>query len=244
MALEFELVLPCYNESSSLRALLDKVSAAAIKYSLRPDEFQVVLVENGSRDDSLIRLNQIKESELGKWFRVVPLAANQGYGHGLWQGLQSTTAEIVGWSHADLQCDPADAIRAFFLLKNADSDKTLVKGSRFGRNWKDRIVSGVFAICAKLILGFNISEINAQPKIFHRSLLTSIPYPPKDFAFDLYVLYRAQKNSYKILTVEVEFPPRIYGVSNWAANFLSRYKTILKMIMYMRRLSVKEGRLR
>ena len=42
---------------------------------------------------------------------------NQGYGYGLWQGLQASTAEYVGWSHADLQCDPNDAFRALQMIK-------------------------------------------------------------------------------------------------------------------------------
>jgi hypothetical protein len=65
--------------------------------------------------------------------------------------------------------------------------------------------------------------------------------PPKTFAFDLYVLYHAQKAGLAIETIPVVFPPRVHGLSNWSSHFLSRYKTILGMIKYMWDLRKAEG---
>jgi hypothetical protein len=67
--------------------------------------------------------------------------------------------------------------------------------------------------------------------------------PPKTFAFDLYVLYHAQKEGLAVKTVPVLFPPRLHGLSNWSAHFFSRYKTIWGIIKYMRALAQAEGRL-
>ena len=242
--LEFELVLPCYNEAKSLKFLIERASSAATEAGLNNEQFQLVLVENGSLDESSAVLDTLKAGPLGVWFQKVSVAKNQGYGFGLWSGLQSTRAPVVGWSHADQQCDPKDAFRALAKLrKSSEPNQSLVKGVRSQRNWKDKCVSRVFEFMAFLVLRLRVHEMNAQPKVFPRHLLSLIKYPPKTFAFDLYVLYCATKANFHMTSIEVQFPPRIHGVSNWASNFAGRYKTILGMIRYMCDLATNEGRL-
>ena len=244
--LKFELVLPCYNESQSLEFLITRARGAALTAGLNEGEFRLVMVENGSKDNSRAEFARLRENkEFSPWFTMVPIDNNQGYGYGLSTGLKACTAPIVGWSHADQQCDPADAVKAYFEVEGAQraGHKILVKGVRSGRNWKDIIVSRVFELVARVLLGLKIHELNAQPKVFSRELLNRVTAPPKTFAFDLYVLYQAQKAGLEIRTIPVVFPPRVHGLSNWSSHFLSRYKTILGMINYMWALMKAEGRL-
>lgn len=242
--IKFELVLPCYNESKSLSFLIQRARQAALDHGFKEGEFRLIMVENGSRDDSRQVFADLQKSEWANWFKLVVVEVNQGYGYGLWQGLKTTTAPVVGWSHADQQCDPVDAFKAYHLLKQEEnqSHQVFIKGVRHGRNWKDIMVSRVFEFLAWLILGVKIYEMNAQPKVFHRSLLERMQNPPKTFAFDLYAIYHAQKNNFKFATVSVLFPPRVHGLSNWSSHFLSRYKTILGIIRYMISLCRSEGR--
>lgn len=244
--IKFELVLPCYNEAKSLEYLIWRAKTAAEKAGLQVGEFRLVMVENGSKDDSRKQFEVLAgRSELAPWFRMVPIDINQGYGYGVFTGLKVTEAPIVGWSHADQQCDPEDAIKAYFQLVDAQKQgrSVLVKGSRRGRNWKDIFVSRVFELFARVLLGLGVHEINAQPKVFARELIGKLNAPPKTFAFDLYVLYHARKANLELQTISVVFPPRVHGLSNWSSHFLSRYKTIWGMICYMRTLAKSEGRL-
>lgn len=242
---KFELVIPAYNESKNLKKLIESVLESAKSVQLTSESFNLILVENGSTDNSSEVLNEILNENLKPWVRVVWVVKNQGYGFGLMSGLKEVNSEYVGWTHADLQCDPLNAFKALKVIESLEESqrsKVLVKGVRFGRNWKDVFVSRVFETLALLVLGLKVNEMNAQPKVFSSKLLSSFKNPPKTFAFDLYGLYQAQKNGYKILTIDVLFPPRVFGVSNWAGNFFSRYKTILGIIKYMFKLLLSEGR--
>lgn len=239
---EFQLVLPCYNEGKSLPFLVERAATAAKEAGYDSTQFQLVLVENGSLDNSKEVLTELEKSPWAPWFTKVVVTKNQGYGYGVLQGLKSTTAPVIGWSHADQQCDPKDAFIALNKLKENPKEKVLVKGVRSGRNWKDRWVTHVFETLAWFILGVKIKELNAQPKVFSRELLKSMGEAPVNFAFDLYVLYCALKAGYQIKTIPVLFPPRVHGVSNWASTFLGRYKTILGMVKYMFQLSRTQGR--
>ncbi len=239
--LEFELVLPCYNEGKTLGRLIDDVIAAAQGYGFSPDRFQLVLVQNGSTDETqaeAVRLFALH----GKWFRIVEVTNNQGYGHGLVMGLKATTAPFVAWSHADLQCSPKDAFKALEVLR-AVGVPTLVRGYRTDRAFRDRVVSRVFELLSRMILGMHETEINAQPKVFARAFLNELKNAPKHFGFDLYALYRARRAGYQQRMVGVSFPPRVHGVSNWAGTLFQRHRTILGMIRYMWLILKTEGRL-
>jgi len=242
--LEFELVLPAYNEAKSLPDLCKRVAEAALSCGFTPERCQVVLVDNGSNDGSAVVLRQLQSTDLGAWFRVVTVALNQGYGYGLKAGLDATTAPLIGWSHADLQCDPVEAFRAAALLQNSLVTTPLViKGKRFGRSLSSRIISTVFAVAAGVSLGLWCGEINAQPKVFPRSLLGHLSGAPVDFSFDLFALYRAKAAGFGFRSIPVYFPNRRHGVSNWSATFRSRRRTIVAMLRYCRHLALTEGRL-
>jgi glycosyltransferase involved in cell wall biosynthesis len=240
--IEFELVIPAYNESASLKKLIERVKEAALKHGFDTTNFRLLLVQNGSTDDSASVLSTLAQSELGPWFRVLHIPLNRGYGYGLYSGLKASIAPYLAYTHADLQCDPNDSFRGLKILRESNDPKLLVKGSRIGRSRAERFVSRVFELFAKLILDLNVYELNAQPKIFSRCLLEKLSSPPDSFAFDLYLLYQAKKAGYKFETIEVLFPAREHGVSKWAATTLSRYKTILGMIRYMFRLRIREGK--
>src|SRR5262245_35537071 len=117
--LEFELVLPAYNEAKGLQNLIARAAEAARAANLTAERFKLVVVDNGSTDDTAAVLKKLESGELGPWFRTVSVMPNQGYGNGIWQGLKTTTAPVVAWSHADLQCDPKDALAAFKTVSAA-----------------------------------------------------------------------------------------------------------------------------
>lgn len=242
--IRFEMVVPAYNEEKNLPLLLEAFAQALRESDIQNLDFRLKLIDNGSTDNTSSYLAEVLAQKKYPWLDVVKVEINQGYGFGIWSGLQSTSAHFIGWTHADLQCDPKNVFRALKkILESPNPEQVLVKGVRKGRDWKDRMVSRVFELFALVILGCPFYEINAQPKVFHRKLLQQMANPPKTFALDLYLLYHAKKANLEFKSIEVLFPPRIHGASKWASHFLSRYKTILGIIRYMWSLSVNEGRL-
>jgi hypothetical protein len=93
-------------------------------------------------------------------------------------------------------------------------------------------------VVATVLLRTRLSEINAQPKLFSRELLSALTHPPIDFNFDVYVLQQAKRQGWQIRSIPVAFPPRKYGHSNWAATWRSKLRTILRSVKYMLLLGV------
>lgn len=226
------VVLPCYNESRGIVKIVERFSTFADEY-----DFELILVDNGSRDDTQEVMSEVLPSH--SFARCVKIENNQGYGHGVYTGLLEAQGELLAWTHADMQTDPGDVFRAVDIWRSAaDAQRLIVKGKRHGRSVSERIISRGMELVALLLLRRWIPEINAQPKLFHLSLLDSIKNPPVDFNFDVYVLYRALSNGFRIRTIDVKFPPREYGESNWSATWKSKTRTIYGCIRYMFQLGI------
>ncbi len=228
----YSVILPCYNEAKGLADLLARY--AAVRGDL---ELEIICVDNGSRDDTPAVLAATLPAY--PWARSIRIEPNKGYGDGIIQGLRIAHGEWLAWSHADLQTDPADVIAAFRVLLNAKKPKqTLVKGARFGRAFKERIITwGMQAVAFVALRGW-YREINAQPKVFHRDLLQYLVNPPVDFSFDIYVQFQAKQHGWRIATIPVRFPPRPHGVSNWSATWRSKVRTIRRSIWFMFKLGL------
>lgn len=240
----FELVLPCYNEEKSLVKLVKNTLDAARKYGFCDQSFKLLIVENGSKDNSQqICVELLNNLEISRWIKIIQIKDNNGYGDGIYQGLKASTADVIGWTHADEQCDPMDAFRGYEALIKTSKSQVLVKGSRIGRSYLDKFISKVFEKLASLYLGYNFHEINAQPKIFHRDLLAICSSPPLDFSFDLYFVYMSMKHNFHLETILVRFPPRLHGFSNWSHGMKNKFINIKKMVLYMRDLAKSEGKL-
>ena len=154
------------------------------------------------------------------------LEKNIGYGYGIHQGLKACDADVIGWSHADLECNPADVFVAYNMFKNAPNTKILVKGHRYGRNWKSLILTHALTVFSAIFLLTIFDDINGQPKVFHKDLFNKFKRPPNGFSYDLYVQYKAKKNKYNVLTFNIFFGERKFGFSKWAGSFFKRLSTI------------------
>ena len=216
--------MPCYNEAKNLLPLLERFS----KFSSR--DFDLILVNNGSTDETEIILkNEIKKYMFA---RAVKIKKNIGYGHGIMTGLRASKAGVVAYTHADLQCNPADVFRAYDMYKKLGKN-VLVKGVRVHRNILSAMLARGLDVVAFIIIGKRFYDINAQPKLFTRGFFRKMKSPPYDFSLDLYVFYLAKKSRMPILAIPVDFSKRIHGKSHWNIGVAGKWKFIKRNASYI-----------
>jgi len=219
----FSLVIPCYNEARSLPELVLRA-----RFTAEAGGGEVVLVDNGSTDDTpqvLARLLDPADDRV----RSIRVDPNEGYGWGITSGLAVARAPIVGWTHADLQTDPADALRAVAAMEGV-AGPVLVKGRRFGRPVADRVFTAGMSVFETVLLRRRLTDINAQPTVFSRELLDRWGTPPKDFSLDLFAMYTAAERGFQIRRVPVVFAPRRFGTSSWNVDLAAKRKFIRRTI--------------
>jgi len=226
---KLSIVVPCYNENENIKLILKRFAEVKGNVGL-----ELILVNNGSTDNS----QEILDKELAKkeyaFARTVLVPKNIGYGYGIATGLKACTAEMVAYTHADMQCDPLDVIRGYEIISIKEHpERFLIKGWRKQRKIVPQLLTSCFQLLATILFFRRYSEINAQPKIFHRIFLEKLQYLPHDFNFDFYIIYKAKKKRLKIINIPVDFMERQYGESKWAFSHLSKLKGIYRHMRYM-----------
>jgi glycosyltransferase involved in cell wall biosynthesis len=230
------IIVPCFNEQDNIELLLKR-----FKQVIKKLPIEVILVDNGSSDDTG---KVIKNSLMHYPFaKMVTVKKNIGYGNGILQGLKQGKGEYLGFTHADLQTDPADVAEAFKIIRSS-TGSVFVKGLRRGRKLSDRLFSLMMSAYTSCVLGKIFTEINAQPTIFPASLYKSFKNPPKDFSLDLYIYSWAKAKGIKIKRLSVEFIPRLRGQSSWNTSLKSRIKLSKRAMSYTKELKKRLNDLR
>jgi glycosyltransferase involved in cell wall biosynthesis len=166
---ELSVVAPLYNESENVLPLVDWILEALTGY---PGSYEIILVDDGSRDDT--------------WSRIAEAAAGHPGVHGLRLGrnVGQTAAMMAGFDHAqgrvvvsldgDLQNDPRDIP---MLVAKLDEGFDLVCGWRQQRQDKlilRKVPSWVANRIIRRLTGVAITDNGCSLKAYRRDLLDRI----------------------------------------------------------------------
>src|SRR5438034_1380377 len=101
------IVIPIYNEAENIPELYSRITTAAGQWR---DDYEVVLVDDGSSDSSLQQLAMIHQQD-PRW-KVLVLSRNFGHQAAISAGLFYSHGDVVAIMDADLQ-DPPEELSRF-----------------------------------------------------------------------------------------------------------------------------------
>jgi glycosyltransferase involved in cell wall biosynthesis len=226
------IVIPFYNEAKNVPLVLEAFEKLSGKYS----DFELICVNDGSKDNTGGVLNEAVQNMRYPFLKVISYSPNGGYGNAIMTGVRAATGDMVAWTHSDMQTSPEDVFRAYKYFEDSADKKIIVKGRRVNRTMQQVVLSFGMAVIASTILRRKLFEINAQPKLFPKEIIPLLKDAPRDFSLDLYLLCLAQNQGYKIKTIPVKFLDRIHGESSWSASWKTKYKTVWRSIKYIWRI--------
>jgi glycosyltransferase involved in cell wall biosynthesis len=116
------IVVPAYNEANTLDRVLRRVLSVAL-----PCDFEVIVVDDGSRDDTYAIAARIAEAE--PRVRAVRLEPNGGKGSAIRHGASLARGDVLVVQDADLEVDPLELPRLLAPIAAGRAD--VVYGSRF-----------------------------------------------------------------------------------------------------------------
>lgn len=207
---ELSVVIPVHNEEESIGDLIAEITQAlAGKYA-----HEIVVVDDGSTDNTLQTLTQIK-ADLPS-LRVIQHLSNSGQSTAVRTGVQHAKALWIATLDGDGQNDPADIPKMYDeLVNNQGSDSWLVvAGYRKQRKdtWLKRFSSKYAnAIRAKLLRD-GTPDTGCGLKIFARDSFLALPY------FDhmhRYIPALFQRQGGRVISVEVNHRHRMLGTSKY-----------------------------
>jgi len=125
------VVIPVYNEKESIEYLYENLNDVLSKLE-KP--YEVILVDDGSKDGSFIELKKIHEKNNN--FKIIRFRKNFGQTPAMSAGFDYARGEVIITLDADLQNDPADIP---ILLEKINEGYDIVSGWRINR--QDKAIS-------------------------------------------------------------------------------------------------------
>ena len=198
------LVFPVFDEIGNLGRLVDTAVHNAERLTR---DFEVILVDDGSRDGSSALIDD--------WCRRHPRiralrhASNRGYGAALRAGLREARGEFVFFSDADLQFDLAELEK---LLEHTDRFD-IVAGYREPRRdpWPRVWLAHGWGLLVGALFDLRVRDIDCAFKLFHRRVIEAMPIASIGAFVNTEILVRARAAGYRIHQVPVSHRQRRHG---------------------------------
>ncbi|HEX5064822.1 MAG TPA: glycosyltransferase family 2 protein [Myxococcota bacterium] len=200
------IVIPCYNEATTLEQVVAKVLSAPV------DDMEVIVVDDGSTDGTT---DVLRDKIAPRVAKVLFHERNQGKGAALRTGFAAATGDIVLVQDADLEYDPRDYPR---LLQPILEDRAdVVFGSRFTGGESHRVLyfwhsvmNKLLTLLSNMLTDLNLTDMEVCYKVFRRSVLEKLTIEENRFGFEPEITAKVAKQRCRIFEVGISYAGRTY----------------------------------
>jgi glycosyltransferase involved in cell wall biosynthesis len=208
--MRLSVVVPCFNEEGNIA----QVVAQAAKVGRRlASELQIIVVDDGSTDDTAQVLERLREAvpEL----EVVAHPRNRGYGVAVRSGLDHAEMDYVFLTDGDGQFDLEELPAAAQLL----SDHDVVAGYRTHRQdgWWRQLWGRSWTALVNRVFGLRVRDANCAFKLVPQSLLASSDLRSEGALISAELLFEAQRSELSVVECAVSHYPRRTGRQSGAS---------------------------
>lgn len=214
MAPKISLILPVYNQGSSLERI-------CAQYTSRLDElgvsWELLLIVNGSRDESWTKARQLAAAdphvkahqlELGGWGRAVKF------------GIAQAAGELICYTNSARTTIEDMLLILTYALAN---DKVVLKTTRVIReSFVRRIGSILYNYENRRLIGTPLWDVNGTPKVFPAACIKNMDIHSEGDLIDAEIMAKVYRRGYKIVEVLIVSTGRMGGKST--TSFKSAWK--------------------
>jgi len=160
---------PCYNDGGTIASMVITAGKAA---RLETNDFEIIVVDDGSRDNSR-EILQFLQKQNPDHVRLVLHTKNRGYGGALRSGFSAATKEWIFYTDGDAQYDPKELA---LLTALAGDDVDCVQGFKLKRHDPlHRIWIGkIYHWSMKMMFGLKIRDIDCDFRLIRRTIYSQI----------------------------------------------------------------------
>ena len=216
---------PCYNDA---RTIGDLVLEADRQLRCLTADYEIVVVDDGSRDDSgeVLRALQGRVPAL----RVVTHETNRGYGGALRSGFAHATKELVFYTDGDGQYDVRELPVLLMLLTD---DTHFVNGIKMTRrDPPHRIFAGnLHRFLMRWSFWLPISDVDCDFRLIRRSILERLVLRSNSGSICVELVKHAQRAGAQFREVSVHHYARQWGESQFftPGKILRTYADLARM---------------
>lgn len=203
------LVVPCYNEESTLARCIERVMA------LKSENLglEIIIVDDCSKDNSL----EIARELENKYAEVIVchLPENRGKGAALRTGFERASGAFVGIQDADLEYEPLEYRKLLQPLLRDEAD--VVLGSRYLRpesrkalyfwhSWMNKTLT----FFSNMMTNLDISDMETCYKLFKREIIQAMQLQENRFGIEPEMVSQIAQMRCRVWECAITYRPRTY----------------------------------
>jgi len=219
------VVIPCYNERTTVRRIVDVVRACGI------EPLEIIVVDDCSTDGT----REVLEKEIAPLVsKILYHEKNQGKGAALRTGFQHATHDFVIVQDADLEYDPHDFSSLVEPLVQGRAD--VVFGSRFMGGRPHRVLyfwhsvgNRFLTLASNMATNLNLTDMECCYKMFRREVIQKIRIEENRFGFEPEITAKVSRGGLRVYEVGVSYSGRTYAEGKkigWRDGFRALYAIV------------------
>ncbi len=190
-----DLILPCRDEAPALVGLLPRV----------PADFSVIVVDNGSGDDTAEVARQLGAQ--------VVCESTPGYGAAVHAGLEAARADFVAFMDGDGSFDPEELGPLLAEVRAGRADIAVGRRRPVRRGvwpWHARLGNALILAWLRRRIGADVHDI-APIRVCRRDELLGLGIADRRFGYPVEMLQKATRAGWRFCERDVSYHPRAEG---------------------------------
>lgn len=199
--LKLSVIVPVFNEEKTINKVINKILSANF-----PFEFEIIIVNDGSTDNTYKILDRIKNEKI----KIINFKKNYGKGFAIKTGIENCSGDVVIVQDADLEYNPKEIKKLYFRV---DKNHKVVYGSRFlgsiyGMKPCNFLANKFLTLLINIIYGSNLTDTQTCYKCIHRDIFRDLNLFSNGFEIESEITSKILKKGYKIKEVPIKYKAR------------------------------------
>ncbi len=221
----FSLIVPTYNESSNITALLESVTKV-----LTGLDFEIIVVDDYSPDKTYEVFSEYRKKD--DHIRCLVRKNESGLSSAVIRGFERAKGDILGVMDADLSHDPKILPKLIKAVEDGSQMAIGIRESVEGWGITRKLISKCATMLARLLIGVKISDPMSGYFTLKKSLFEKVKGDLNPIGYKILLEIYARAKPENVAEVPFVFKNRVAGESKLSNKVIKEY---LKQLISLRK---------